>query len=88
MKASEGERFGMINGLGQARMDPQGSDFAYAHIQDQLASGEHVQVLLVKENRILEVRVAFSYKQPSVQNKTDQPTEDTRQQPFEPITTR
>ncbi|MEB0280532.1 MULTISPECIES: restriction endonuclease [unclassified Mucilaginibacter] len=66
MKASEAERFGMINGLGQAWLDPQGSDFAYAHIQYQLAGGERVQVLLVKENKILEVRIASGYKSESL----------------------
>ncbi|RVT98470.1 hypothetical protein EOD41_16920 [Mucilaginibacter limnophilus] len=65
MKASEEDRFGMINGLGQAWMDPEGSDFAYAHIQYELPDGERVQVLLVKENKILEVRIASGYKSAS-----------------------
>ncbi|QQL50265.1 restriction endonuclease [Mucilaginibacter ginkgonis] len=66
MKAAETQRFGMINGLGQAWMDPQGSDFAYAHIQYELPDGERVQVLLVKENKILEVRIASGYKSASL----------------------
>ncbi|AMR29950.1 hypothetical protein A0256_00225 [Mucilaginibacter sp. PAMC 26640] len=66
MKAAETERFGMINGLGQAWMDPQSSDFAYAHIQYELSGGERIQVLLVKENKILEVRIASGYKSDSL----------------------
>ncbi|RWY48175.1 restriction endonuclease [Mucilaginibacter gilvus] len=62
MKQDEKEKFGFINGLGQASMEPQNSDFSYSNIHYELPNRERVQVCLVKENKILEVRIGVGFK--------------------------
>jgi hypothetical protein len=56
LKESDSARFGLINGLGLAWMDPQKTDFAYASVHYEQSNGERIQVCLIKENRILDCR--------------------------------
>lgn len=58
MKPEESERFfDLLNLLGQATYDPQNSSFSFASIHYEIEKDERLQVLLVKENGILEVRI-------------------------------
>ncbi|WP_413671077.1 restriction endonuclease [Mucilaginibacter sp. Mucisp86] len=63
MKEFETAKFGMINGLGQQWMEPQGDDFSFSNIHYQLLDKERVQVCLIKENKILEVRIGVGFRQ-------------------------
>lgn len=62
MTEADNARFGIGNPLGQATMDPQGGDVAFASVHYQLPDDERVQVFLIKERRILEVRIGVGYK--------------------------
>ncbi len=59
---SETEELGISNGLGLQWMEPQGDDFSFSTIHYQLQGKERVQVCLIKQNKMLEVRIAVGFR--------------------------
>lgn len=53
---------GLSNGLGQTWLESNGQEYYFSTIHYQLTDTNRIQVILVKENRILEVRVAYGKK--------------------------
>jgi hypothetical protein len=62
IKISEREKFEIRNGLGLMVLDPGDDEFGFSSVHYQLKGGERVQVLLVRENKRLEVRIGVGYK--------------------------
>ncbi|WGQ16907.1 restriction endonuclease [Sphingobacterium faecium] len=64
MKEFETEKFfGVMNPLGHACMEPKNyDDFCFSNIHYELSNGERIQVCLIKENKILEVRIGVGKK--------------------------
>lgn len=65
MKISEDEKFfNLTNGLGVMYMPCDDDGFSFASVHFQQSNGERIQVVLIKENKRLEVRIGVGYKNP------------------------